>query len=219
MASCPLDQSGLNYQTVMGRTSDARQRLTDAAYDLIWEHSYGAVTIDAICERAGVKKGSFYYFFDSKSDLAVAALDAWWVQRKPIIDNFFRPEAAPLDRLRGYLDFISERQVKTFETTGQVLGCPIFTLGSEISTQEERIRSRICFFLDFLTDNVERAISEGQASGEIEGRDARTKAQFFMAYFEGVLTRARIQNDPALLLRLSSNALEVIGARTALASV
>ena len=60
----------------MGRKSDAKERLLDAALDLIWERSYGVVTIDAICEKAGVKKGSFYYFFESKSALAVAALEA-----------------------------------------------------------------------------------------------------------------------------------------------
>ena len=43
----------------MGRTSDADQRLKQAALDLMWEESYGAVTIDDICQRADVKKGSF----------------------------------------------------------------------------------------------------------------------------------------------------------------
>ncbi|MGH8161947.1 MAG: TetR/AcrR family transcriptional regulator [Gammaproteobacteria bacterium] len=32
--------------------------------------------MDAICERAGVKKGSFHYFFESKAALAIAALGA-----------------------------------------------------------------------------------------------------------------------------------------------
>ncbi|MEJ0000093.1 MAG: TetR/AcrR family transcriptional regulator [Verrucomicrobiota bacterium] len=50
----------------MGRKSDSRQRLMDAAHGLIWSYSSGAVTIEAICDRARVKKGSFYYFFDSK---------------------------------------------------------------------------------------------------------------------------------------------------------
>ena len=49
----------------MGRTSDAKERLMAAALDLTWEESYGAITIDDICRRAGVKKGSFYYFFES----------------------------------------------------------------------------------------------------------------------------------------------------------
>jgi len=200
----------------MGRTSDARQRLMDAAHELIWEYSYGAVTIDAICERAGVKKGSFYHFFDSKSDLAVTAINAWWDERKVVIDEIFRPEVAPLDRLRGYLDFISRRQVAAYEASGQVLGCPLFTLGAEIATQDEKIRLLICSLLDCLMACVERAIADGQASGEIEGRDAKAKAHVFLAYYEGVLTRARIENNPAPFHRLSIDALEVIGARPAL---
>jgi TetR/AcrR family transcriptional repressor of nem operon len=76
----------------MGRTSDARQRLMDAAYALICEYSYGAVTIDAICERAQVKKGSFYYFFESKSDLAVTTINAWWSEREVVIERFFQSD-------------------------------------------------------------------------------------------------------------------------------
>jgi TetR/AcrR family transcriptional repressor of nem operon len=60
----------------MGRVSDAKERLMTAVMDLICAGSYGSTTIDLICEKAGVKKGSFYYFYDSKSDLAVKALDA-----------------------------------------------------------------------------------------------------------------------------------------------
>ena len=58
----------------MGRVSDAKERLLEAAKGLIWEQSYGAVTVDAICRRAKVQKGSFYHFFDDKSELAVASL-------------------------------------------------------------------------------------------------------------------------------------------------
>jgi len=47
----------------MPRVSDMKERLTNAALDLIWHNSYGTTSVDAICERAGAKKGSFYYFF------------------------------------------------------------------------------------------------------------------------------------------------------------
>ena len=46
----------------MGRVSDAKERLMEAVGELIWTGSYGSTTIDQICEKAGVKKGSFYYF-------------------------------------------------------------------------------------------------------------------------------------------------------------
>src|SRR5206468_6804829 len=75
----------------MPRVSDMKERLTDAAMDLIWENSYGSTSVDAICERAGAKKGSFYYFFKSKSELAAAALDADWRKRKVDMDNIFSP--------------------------------------------------------------------------------------------------------------------------------
>ena len=67
----------------MGRTSDARQRLMQAVIELIWTGSYGRTTIDHICERAGVKKGSFYYFYDSKASLAAWAIDAEWQAFRP----------------------------------------------------------------------------------------------------------------------------------------
>src|SRR5512141_2952786 len=97
----------------MGRTTDANERLMDAALDLIWEESYGAVTIDDICKRADVKKGSFYYFFNSKSDLAVAALERLWEREwKPRLDGLFSPSTDPLTRLTNYLLSIYEKQVE-----------------------------------------------------------------------------------------------------------
>ena len=41
----------------MGRVSDAKDRLLDAAITLVWRHSYGAVSVEDICNEAGVKKG------------------------------------------------------------------------------------------------------------------------------------------------------------------
>src|SRR2546423_4144499 len=84
------------FKRVMGRVSTARARLVQGTIDLIWTESYGSVTVDAICERARVKKGSFYHFFRSKDELVIAALDAHWEARKPTLDNLFAPPRPPL---------------------------------------------------------------------------------------------------------------------------
>src|SRR5262245_52450852 len=119
----------------MGRTSDAKERLMNAALELIWEESYGAVTIDDICKRADVKKGSFYYFFSSKADLAVASLEKMWSEQwKPALDAKFSPSLDPIARLTRYLEGIYELQVETFQKRGRVLGCPACSVGSEVST-------------------------------------------------------------------------------------
>ena len=75
-----------------------KERLTEAALDLIWHNSYGATSVDAICERAGAAKGSFYYFFKSKSELAAAALEADWRKRKVDMDQDFFPDGCRLWR-------------------------------------------------------------------------------------------------------------------------
>ena len=105
----------------MGRVSDAKERLMKAVRGLIWEGSYGGTTIDQICEKAGVKKGSFYYFFDSKADLAEASLGEEWERRRQELDAIFSPTVPPLERLkkhaapRHYHDFSTQSVVATLD--------------------------------------------------------------------------------------------------------
>jgi TetR/AcrR family transcriptional repressor of nem operon len=197
----------------MGRTSDARQRLIDAANDLIWEYSYASITIDAICERAAVKKGSFYYFFESKSELATVALASWWEVRKAVFDRIFSRDIPPLARVREYLEFVARRQTSVFEETGQVLGCPVYGLGSEISNQDEKLRLLVVDILRHFNSYLEAAIREAQALGHVGAGDPLEKALRLSRYYAGALTEARIENEPGPIERLATDCLEVIGAR------
>src|SRR5687767_12320343 len=94
----------------MGRTSDARERLIEAIGELIWVGSYGSTTVDDICAKAGVKKGSFYHFFDSKAELAIAAIDDEWQQRRVELDAIFSPIVPPLERFSGLVQYIIRLQ-------------------------------------------------------------------------------------------------------------
>ncbi len=110
--------------SAMGRRTDAKERLLQATIDLVWSHSYGSVGVEQICERAGVKKGSFYHFFPSKVQLVAAALDHHWQCVRPDIDRIFSPSVPPLQRLADYLEFAYQRLATQKERFGQVLGCP-----------------------------------------------------------------------------------------------
>src|SRR5690606_20583467 len=116
----------------MGRVSDAKEKLITAVFELILQGSYGSTTIDRICEKAEVKKGSFYYFFESKSDLAIAALESEWQRYRPVLDAMFSPLVAPLDRIQQFCEQAYEKQKELKCQCGCVIGCPLFTLGSEI---------------------------------------------------------------------------------------
>jgi TetR/AcrR family transcriptional repressor of nem operon len=43
--------------------SSSKQKLLQTAMEMIWQSSYGSVSVDDICTQAGVNKGSFYYAF------------------------------------------------------------------------------------------------------------------------------------------------------------
>jgi TetR/AcrR family transcriptional repressor of nem operon len=184
----------------------------DAAYELIWEFSYSSVTIDAICERASVKKGSFYYFFESKSDLALAAIDAWWAERQLLLEKVFAPARPPLERIRDYLDYVAQRQLAAYAATGQVLGCPIYGLGAEMCTQDEKIREKIRTILGRLAVYFEQAMTEAHALGELTGGNPAQKARVLLHCYAGLLTQARIDNNPEILERLSADVLEFVTA-------
>ena len=105
----------------MPRVSDMKERLTDAALDLMWENSYGTTSVDSICERAGAKKGSFYYFFKSKSELTVAALEAEWNKNKANMDALFSPATPPLERFDRYFDYVHDRLAELQQECGSIL--------------------------------------------------------------------------------------------------
>src|SRR5688572_22858032 len=178
----------------MGRVSDAKQRLLDATIDLIWLNSYGAVTVDNICERAGVKKGSFYYFFPSKTDLVVAALDAHWQKVKTQFDHIFAPAVPPIDRLRAYFDFVYQRQLEMHEKTGRVLGCPLCSVGSETSNSDPVICAKVQELISNYSGYIERTIRDLQADGAVKPQDITLQTQGLIAHMHGVLGQARIQN-------------------------
>jgi TetR/AcrR family transcriptional regulator, transcriptional repressor for nem operon len=195
----------------MPRMSTAKERLTDAALKMIWTHSYGATSVDAICEEAKVKKGSFYYFFKSKSDLAATALDADWKAHRAQLDGIFSPAVPPLERLEGYFQFNLDRLVEIKKECGAVLGCPLYALGSEVCTQDTVLRDKIQEILDRKMTYLESAIRDAHAQGLIVAPDAKAKAKALFMFIQGALTQARIQNNLDVLRDLYAGALDLLG--------
>lgn len=198
----------------MGRVSDAKQKLMDAVLELLWTGSYGSTTVDLICDKAGVRKGSFYHFFESKADLAVAALDAEFRQRKVELDAIFSPTVAPLERLRSLCEMAYRRQADAQQQFGRVLGCPLVTLGAEVSTVEAKVRAKVEEILEFHLRYVASAIREAHAAGLIDAPDAVAKARMLRAYYQGLLTQARINNDVEVLRELTPGVFAILGVKT-----
>jgi TetR/AcrR family transcriptional repressor of nem operon len=196
----------------MGRVSDARERLMKAVRELIWTGSYGTTTIDQICEKAGVKKGSFYYFFESKAELAVIGIEEDWLQRRPELDAIFSPTVPPLERFRKYCEFGYRYQAEIREKYGCVLGCPLFSVGAEVSTQEDhRLQQKIQEILEYKRKYLETAIRDAHAAGLVNAPDPATKSRTLFAYYQGLQTQARIQNKLEILKDAITGTYELLG--------
>jgi TetR/AcrR family transcriptional repressor of nem operon len=197
----------------MGRVSDAKQKLMDAVLELIWTGSYGSTTIDQICEKAGVKKGSFYYFFDSKAQLAAEAFESSWQTKRAELDGIFSATVPPLERLQRYCDLTYKMQSQISAKYGRVLGCPQFALGCEVCTQEDVLQKKIQSILDYKRKYIESAIRDADASGVIRAPDPEAKARMVVAYYEGLLTQARIQNDVKVLRDMAAGVFSLLGVK------
>ncbi|MFO1497316.1 MAG: TetR/AcrR family transcriptional regulator [Verrucomicrobiota bacterium] len=197
----------------MGRVSDARERLTCAISQLIWAGSYGTTTIDQICEKAGVKKGSFYYFFESKGDLALAALNEDWDRRRPELDAIFSSTLPPMKRLERYCAYIYRVQAEIHCKCGCVLGCPLFSLGSEVSTHEQLLQKKVQEILDAKRRYLETAIRDAHAEGLTVAPDATAKARTLFLYYQGLLTQARIDNNLEILQDAMRGTCDILGVK------
>jgi len=195
----------------MTRVSDMKDRLMDAAMELMWQNSYGTASVDAICERAGAKKGSFYYFFKSKSELAAAALEADWNKKRAEMDSIFSPTVPPLERLDRYFDFVYNRLAQLQKKCGSILGCPFVSVGSEVSTQDQIVREAIDRIMDRKLQFFVSTVRDAAAQGLIVTRDPEAKAKALFACYQGTVAQARIQNDVDLLRQFKQVARDVLG--------
>jgi TetR/AcrR family transcriptional repressor of nem operon len=195
----------------MGRTSDARERLVEAAIDLVWPASYAAVGVDAICERAGVKKGSFYHFFSGKDELMVAALDAHWESRREVFDRIFSPSVAPLERLRTYFTHVHDRQMMVRKKYGRVLGCFHNSVATECIQATPSVAAKVHEILTTFKRYLETTLRDAQAAGDMRRGDPAADARMLFACVEGALTQARIDDDPAILRGLGVACFALLG--------
>jgi TetR/AcrR family transcriptional repressor of nem operon len=85
--------------------TDTRSRILATARELFHGHSYANVGIQQICVAAQVQKGSFYHFFPSKRDLALAVIDDMaedWAHG--FVVDAFDQHLPPLERLDYLID-------------------------------------------------------------------------------------------------------------------
>lgn len=188
----------------MHPTADTQQRILESARDLIYSRSYADVGVAAICDHAGVKKGSFYHFFPSKRDLTLAVLDTHYLEIKDnLLKQAFADDIPALARLVRFGQITYEFQKQVAHDTGRVIGCFFGNLASELSTQDEPIRIKVEQIFAHLQAGIRMVLREAVDKGELQKNiDVEATAQAMLAYFEGVLLLAKNRNDVEIMGQL-----------------
>jgi TetR/AcrR family transcriptional repressor of nem operon len=176
--------------------SSTRQKLVIAALDLMSSSSYGSMSVDGICAAAGARKGSFYHFFPSKADLAIAAMEEDTRRSLETYEAAFKSDVSPLERFFRLSESLVATQASAAKRLGHVPGCPVTSVASEMAGQSEEIsrkfeevaRLRSRFFESAVTD----LIIEGQLPATT---DVRLMGRQIHSVVLGALVMARIEND------------------------
>jgi len=198
----------------MTETANSRERLLDAAADLMYERGYEAVSVADLCAAADARKGSFYHWWPSKRDLAIAMLERAWEQnRARMFDPIFGSDAPVVERFQRYADFLADGLAANRRRTGHVVGCRFGNFAVELSTRDDAVRERVADTFARIAGVFEAAIREGMESGEIAaGTDAHDTAQAILAQMEGLMVVAKAKDDPQVLRRLGRDAARLLGA-------
>ena len=200
-----VDQS--SSETTVATTTGAKQRLIDSAASLFHSYSYGSVGVQDICEAADVRRGSFYYYFSSKLDLGIAALDkSWHDLKREVFDPAFSDGSPPLDQFRTCVHRLAEYHHRLRGRLGSTVGCPITNLGEELATTEPAIREKADSLLDEMAVYFEAALTRAVQGGDLPEIDTRAGARRILAFIEGALLLAKMGDDPELITSLGLDA-------------
>lgn len=196
----------------MGQDCCTKEKLLQTALELMWENSYGSVSVDDICDRAGVRKGSFYHFFPSKSDLTVAVLEMNWEKIRAKMDEAFSAQWSPLERFDRFATGTYEAQKEKKSRCGKACGCPNISVGLELSTQDEKIRQAVQRIFDRKHRYFESTLHDAEREGSIPPGDHSAKAKEIQSLVLGLLVQVKIYNDPEILANLKTTLRDLIGA-------
>ncbi len=155
-----------------------KERICQAASNLFADKGYEATKISEITEMAGVAKGTFFNYFDSKEEVMLE-LHIGWVSSE-LHELLHVDEQSALSRIRTIGEHLATRTPLTKQLAR--------TIFQSIMAHEKTL-SRHQQAIEELTDTLEPILRAGQQNGEITAKQSsRELAEALThAYFGAVM--------------------------------
>ena len=184
-----------------------RYAIVDSAFKEFHRTGFKAASLSKILAGANVSKGALYHYFTSKTELGYAVVDERLDEEYQ--DRFLRPlEIAddPIDCLKNLVMEEADRLIET----GILYGCPLVSLGQEMST-DEGFRSRVDSSFSEFRRCIESAINRGKDKGFVrQSVDAKAAAHNYQALRQGRVGIAKSSQNPDVLFSFSAACLEYL---------
>lgn len=174
-----------------------RSTLIEAGRRMMFETGFNHTGIQAVLASAGVPKGSFYYYFDSKEDFGLAVVEDFVTTHRATRERFLNDTSlSPLSRLRAYF----QHYIALYETRNFQGGCLLGNLGQELADQNDLFRARLEEAFHGWRAMTARCLREAKEMGEIADHwNEETLADFCLSSWQGAILRMKVTKSRAPL--------------------
>ncbi|MEE1747628.1 MULTISPECIES: TetR/AcrR family transcriptional regulator [unclassified Streptomyces] len=187
-----------------------RERLLDAARQLLAEGGYPAASISALARRAGVATGSVYNHFASKQELLAAVFRHVAGHELGAVREAVQARSGVTEQLRALVEVFSYRALRSPRTAWALLAEPVDPL-----VEEERLTYRRGYHA-----LAETVIVAGISTGELPPQNAQLSAAAVIGAVGeallGPLSPVGARADPGPVVEsITALCLRAVGARDA----
>jgi TetR/AcrR family transcriptional repressor of nem operon len=191
-------------QAARSRHSDTRQQILSTAQNIILGKGFAAVGLNEILKAAGVPKGSFYHYFESKEHFGSVMLENYFDQYMLTLDEQLNDKARPaVERLLNYFDKWKVSQCS--DTT--VDKCMVVKLSGEVTDLSESMRLALKQGTQRVIRRIANLVQEAVDNHEVTiTDDAQTVAEELYCLWVGATLLTKVNRTPDAL-HIAMNAL------------
>jgi TetR/AcrR family transcriptional repressor of nem operon len=183
-----------------------RQRIVDAATEVVAEKGALGASLDEVGARAPASRSQLYHYFDDKNDLLLAVAEA---TNDSVLDGQ-RDLFDDLDTWDGLVRW-ADALVALQEDRGGKGGCPIANLLGQLGERDDAIRATLATGYDRWETDIRAGLAAMMRSGELRpDADIAWLALSTLASLQGGLVLTQARRDPLALRRALDGALALI---------